>query len=117
MTFENVAAVFRKSGSADRSTWRTYVCTSINGRAIKTGGYASMPNENRHEAKCANLYPPLCPPCLCFSPAKLTQIASARANYSSLQVGITFHNVCTLYVFNLSTRKADMFFFRKRINM
>jgi len=39
---------------------------SINGRAIKTGGYASIPDENRREAKRANLYPPLCFPCLRF---------------------------------------------------
>lgn len=107
-----MAAVFRKvkSGSADRlGALVAYVrmyAVSINGRAIKTGGYASMPDKNRREAKRANLYPRLYPPCQ-FLPC---ETASARANYSSLHIGITFHNVCTLYVFNLSTRKADMFF-------
>lgn len=65
MTFGNVAAVFRKvkSGSADRlGALVAYVrmyAVSINGRAIKTGGYASMPDKNRREAKRANLYIPL----------------------------------------------------------
>lgn len=65
MTFENVAAASRKvkCSSADRlralvAYIRTYAM-SINGRAIKTGGYASMPDGNRCQAKrAANLYPP-----------------------------------------------------------
>lgn len=61
-------------------------------------------------------YIPLCilPVCM-FSSAKPTRTASARANYSSLHVGITFHNVrFTLYVFNLSTGRTNVFFVAKK---
>lgn len=117
MTFENVAAVFPQGKIlaqliGSEHLWRTprMYAMSINGRAIKTGGYASMPDENRREAKRANLYPPLQPPCLRFPPSPPANCVSACQLFFSLHVGITFHNVCTLYVFNLSTREADMFF-------
>lgn len=129
MTFENVAAASRKvkSGSADRlRALVAYVCTyamSINGRAIKTGGYASMPDGNRCEAKRANLYPP---PLCVFSSVFLFRETDANcvnrrqlfsSAYRSYARFVTYYIYYSIHIFNLSnlSGKADTFLAKERI--
>lgn len=129
MTFENVAAASRKvkSGSADRlRALVAYVCTyamSINGRAIKTGGYASMLDGNRCEAKRANLYP-LLPPLCVFSSVFLFRETDANcvnrrqlfsSAYRSYARFVTYYIYYSIHIFNLSnlSGKADTAFLAK----
>lgn len=99
---------------------------SINGGAIKTGGYASTPDENRCEAKRANLYLlslflPLYPLVLVpFRSRETMRSTSALANYSPSRVGIMRFVMCILCIFNLSSCPVytipRCFSMRKRIN-